>query len=40
MHEIQIRQALREVGTLDESALHDIGISRGNIEDAVRCGRH
>ena len=40
MHEIEIRRALREVGTLDEAALHDIGISHGSIEDAVRCGRH
>jgi uncharacterized protein YjiS (DUF1127 family) len=39
-HEIEIRRALREVGTLDEAALHDIGISHGSIEDAVRCGRH
>ncbi|WP_246529449.1 DUF1127 domain-containing protein [Microvirga zambiensis] len=40
MHEIEIRRALREVGALDEAALHDIGISAGNLEDAVRCGRH
>jgi len=40
MHEIEIRRALREVGSLDEAALHDIGISHGSIEDAVRCGRH
>jgi len=40
LHEIEIRRALREVGALDEAALHDIGISPGNMEDAVRCGRH
>jgi uncharacterized protein YjiS (DUF1127 family) len=38
--EIEIRRALRAVGSLDEAALHDIGIGPGNIEDAVRCGRH
>ena len=40
MHEIEVRRALREVGSLDEDALHDMGISAGNLEDAVRCGRH
>ncbi|MDP8921010.1 MAG: DUF1127 domain-containing protein [Pseudomonadota bacterium] len=39
MREIEIRRALRDVGTLDEATLHDIGISPGGIEDAVRCGR-
>ena len=39
MREIEIRRALREVSTLDEAMLHDIGISPGGIEDAVRCGR-
>jgi uncharacterized protein YjiS (DUF1127 family) len=39
IHEVQIRRALREVGMLDETALHDIGIGPGGIEDAVRCGR-
>jgi uncharacterized protein YjiS (DUF1127 family) len=40
MHEIEIRRAMRHVGSLDEAMLHDIGLSPGNIEDAVRCGRH
>lgn len=39
LHEIQIRRALREVSALGEAALHDIGISPGSIEDAIRCGR-
>jgi uncharacterized protein YjiS (DUF1127 family) len=39
MHEIRIRRALREVGSLDEAMLHDIGLSPGNFEDAIRCGR-
>jgi uncharacterized protein YjiS (DUF1127 family) len=39
MREIEIRRALREVSTLDEAMLHDIGISPGGIEEAVRCGR-
>jgi uncharacterized protein YjiS (DUF1127 family) len=37
--EIRIRRALREVGTLDDNILCDIGLSRGGIEDAVRHGR-
>jgi uncharacterized protein YjiS (DUF1127 family) len=40
MHEIEIRRALREVNSLDDAMLHDIGLAPGNIEDAVRCGRH
>jgi uncharacterized protein YjiS (DUF1127 family) len=39
LHEIEIRRALRQVSALDETALHDIGISPGGIEEAVRCGR-
>ena len=37
--EFEIRRALREVGSLDEAMLHDIGITPGGMEDAVRCGR-
>jgi uncharacterized protein YjiS (DUF1127 family) len=40
MKEIQLRRALRDVGALDDSALIDMGISRGGIEDAVRHGRN
>ena len=39
MREIEIRRALREVSTLDDAMLHDIDISPGGIEEAVRCGR-
>lgn len=40
VHEIEIRRALRDVSSLDEAMLHDIGLTPGNMEDAVRCGRH
>jgi uncharacterized protein YjiS (DUF1127 family) len=40
LHEIEIRRALREVSTLDEAMLHDIGLTPGNAEDTIRCGRH
>jgi uncharacterized protein YjiS (DUF1127 family) len=39
LREIRLRRALRDVGALDDSALVDMGISRGGIEDAVRHGR-
>jgi uncharacterized protein YjiS (DUF1127 family) len=38
--EIEIRRALREVNSLDDEMLHDIGLTPGNIEDSIRCGRH
>jgi len=38
--EIEIRRALREVSSLDDAMLHDIGLTPGNIEDTIRCGRH
>ncbi|MCB8821880.1 DUF1127 domain-containing protein [Microvirga rosea] len=37
--EIRIRRDLRQLSTFGDAALHDIGLSRGNIEDAVRYGR-
>jgi uncharacterized protein YjiS (DUF1127 family) len=37
--EIRIRRALRDVSSLDDNILCDIGLSRGGIEDAVRHGR-
>lgn len=40
VHEIEIRRALRDVSTLDDAMLHDIGLTPGNMEDAVRYGRH
>ncbi|WP_423790812.1 DUF1127 domain-containing protein [Microvirga solisilvae] len=30
---------MREVASLDDAMLHDIGLGPGNIEDAVRHGR-
>jgi uncharacterized protein YjiS (DUF1127 family) len=39
LNEIRIRRALHDVGSLDDAALHDIGINPGGIEEAVRCGR-
>jgi uncharacterized protein YjiS (DUF1127 family) len=40
LREIRIRRALRDVSTLDDAMLCDIGLSRGGIEDSVRHGRH
>ena len=40
VREIHLRRTMREVGTLDDAALVDMGISRGGIEDAVRHGRN
>jgi len=37
--EIRIRSDLRQLGEFDDAALSDIGISRGEIEGAVRGGR-
>lgn len=39
VREIRIRRALREVSSLDDAMLHDIGLGLGSIEDAVRHGR-
>lgn len=41
MREIRIRRALREVSTLDDATLQDIGLgpSHGAIEGAIRNGR-
>ncbi len=39
MREIRLRRAMREVASLDDAMLHDIGLGPGNIEDAVRHGR-
>ena len=39
LKEFRIRQALRQAASLDDSMLHDMGISPGGIEDAVRSGR-
>ena len=37
--EIRVRRALRDVASLDDAALCDIGLCRGGIEDAIRHGR-
>ncbi len=37
--EWQARQATRHVEALSDDMLHDIGITRGEIEQAVRYGR-
>ncbi len=39
LREIEIRRALRAVGSLDDATLLDMGLDRGGLEDAVRCGR-
>lgn len=36
---LRIRRDLRDLLSLDDAALHDIGLSRGAIEHAVRHGR-
>jgi uncharacterized protein YjiS (DUF1127 family) len=38
-HALEMRRALREVRELDDRMLADIGISRGELERAVRGGR-
>jgi uncharacterized protein YjiS (DUF1127 family) len=37
--EWRARQAARRVGSLSDEMLHDIGITRGGIDQAVRHGR-
>ena len=39
MREFEVRRDLRRLSSLDESALRDIGLSRGEAEYAVRNGR-
>jgi len=39
-HEIRIRRAIREVNSLDDRTLIDIGLAPGSTEHAVRRGRH
>jgi len=38
-HELQMRRAIREVNSLDERTLIDIGMVAGSTEHAVRRGR-
>src|SRR6478735_1244810 len=37
--EVRARRGLREIGSLDEAMLRDIGIGPGELEDVVRHGR-
>jgi uncharacterized protein YjiS (DUF1127 family) len=37
--EIRIHRDMRVLASMDEAALHDIGLVRGSVEDAVRHGR-
>ncbi len=37
--ELRIRRAIRAMQDLDEAMLHDVGLTRDGIEDAVRHGR-
>ncbi|HZH51336.1 MAG TPA: DUF1127 domain-containing protein [Microvirga sp.] len=37
--EIRVRRDMRLLSSLDDAALHDIGLARGGMEDAVRHGR-
>lgn len=37
--EFRVRRDMRLLSQFGDSALHDIGLSRGGVEDAVRYGR-
>ncbi len=37
--EWQLRRAIGQITALDEAMLHDLGLDRGGIENAVRYGR-
>jgi uncharacterized protein YjiS (DUF1127 family) len=37
--EIEIRRDIRRLAAFDDGMLHDVGLSRSGIEDAVRHGR-
>ena len=39
-YEIRMRRAIRDVNSLDDRTLVDIGLLQGSVEDAVRRGRH
>ena len=39
LREIRIRRSLRELDSLGDTMLHDLGITRGGLEDVVRHGR-
>ncbi|NIX75984.1 DUF1127 domain-containing protein [Microvirga sp. c23x22] len=37
--EIRLRRDMRLLGSLDDAALHDLGLVRSGVEDVVRHGR-
>lgn len=37
--EVRFRRALRDLNGIDDVMLHDLGLGRGELEDAVRHGR-
>ena len=37
--EVRLRRDMRALAELDDAGLHDIGLSRGEVEHAVRHGR-
>lgn len=37
--EIEVRQALRQLGTFEDQMLHDIGLDRGGLEHPLRHGK-
>ncbi|MCB5174116.1 MULTISPECIES: DUF1127 domain-containing protein [Microvirga] len=39
MSEIRARRDMRLLASLDDAALHDIGLARGEVEGVVRYGR-
>ena len=39
VRERRLRRAIRAMQNLDEAMLHDVGLTRDGIEDAVRHGR-
>ena len=39
VRELRLRSAIRAMQDLDEAMLHDVGLTRDGIEDAVRHGR-
>lgn len=39
LREIRVRRSMNELACLDDALLHDMGLDRSSIEDAVRHGR-
>lgn len=40
VEEIRIHRSMRQLASLDDTMLRDIGLDRGAVEDAVRHGRY